>query len=100
VLKNILDRFTRHPPSRRHFLRTSALGLAGTALAACGPEQDAAVPPTRQQPGTHDDGGTMPSSAEEEWREMDRKHEEGVLAVPAPTQGIGCSRCNTAWWTA
>jgi manganese oxidase len=85
----VLARLSRHTPSRRHFLRTSALGLAGTALAACArEEEEEAVPPAPDRPGTHD-GRTPPSSAEAEWREMDRKHEEGVRAFPAPTQGVG-----------
>jgi manganese oxidase len=89
MLKDVLARLSRHTPSRRHFLRTSALGLAGTALAACArEEEEAAVPPAPDRPGTHD-GRTPPSSAEAEWREMDRKHEEGVRAFPAPTQGVG-----------
>ncbi len=74
--------------SRRTFLRASALGVAGTALAACAPDdQEARRPETTEGEGVHDHDRTAPES-DEPWREMDRSHREGVEAFPAETEGV------------
>lgn len=87
--------------SRRSFLRKSAVALAvpvaGTALAACSTEKAEGAP---QTPGTQvsdehakHSGGTMaaapPARPKKDWEEMDRMHEAGVKAFPAPTEGQG-----------
>jgi FtsP/CotA-like multicopper oxidase with cupredoxin domain len=83
---------TKATASRRDFLRASALGLAvpvaATALAACSKGAEAGAPPAQAaappQPAA-------PSAADIRAKadEMDRMHEAGVKAFPAPTQGKG-----------
>jgi FtsP/CotA-like multicopper oxidase with cupredoxin domain len=99
-------------PSRRDFLRFSALGLAvplaGAAVAACGPGGNAEAgaakaasnAPQTTQPGNaaHDSnhsGGTMgahpktPQEIRAAADAMDAHHEAGVKAFPAKTEGKG-----------
>ncbi|HYW12688.1 MAG TPA: copper oxidase [Longimicrobium sp.] len=95
-------------PSRRDFLRFSALGLAaGAAVAACGtPENNAsaaAAPAAPAASGTpHPDtnhtGGTIgahprtPQEVRAAADAMDAHHEAGIKAFPAKTQGKGNQR--------
>src|SRR5688500_14741557 len=95
-------------PSRRDFLRFSALGLAvplaGAAVAACGSgaESSAAAPaaaPAAAGTAPHADsnhtGGTIgahprtPQEVRAAADAMDAHHEAGIKAFPAKTQGKG-----------
>ncbi|HEX2202038.1 MAG TPA: multicopper oxidase domain-containing protein [Longimicrobium sp.] len=94
-------------PTRRDFLRFSALGLAvpavGTVLAACGKAAGSEAASTQAAApvagGAHADsnhsGGTTaphPKTPEDIRRaadEMDRHHEAGIKAFPAKTEGKG-----------
>jgi manganese oxidase len=92
------------PPTRRDFLRFSALGLAvplaGAAVAACGgAAAESAVGGSAAAGAAHADsnhsGGStaphpaVPPASGKDWREMDRMHEAGVRAFPAATAGKG-----------
>jgi FtsP/CotA-like multicopper oxidase with cupredoxin domain len=96
------------PTSRRGFLRLSALGLAaGTAVAACKPEDGAAGAASADgnrsasnaakhgataADSDHSGGSTAPNPARTSRAkadEMDAMHEKGVKAFPAKTQGKG-----------
>jgi FtsP/CotA-like multicopper oxidase with cupredoxin domain len=94
-------------PSRRDFLRFSALGLAvplaGAAVAACGSsaESSAAAPAAAPaaggmpHPDTNHTGGTIgahpktPQEVRAAADAMDAHHEAGIKAFPAKTQGKG-----------
>jgi manganese oxidase len=92
-------------PSRRDFLRYSAIGLAvplaGMAVSACATEAPdpqtaaAGLAPGAAHPGGDHSGGSTsphvapPAHSGKDWQEMDRMHEAGVKAFPAATQGKG-----------
>ncbi len=75
--------------SRRSFLRASALSIAaGGTVAACG-RNDVEAAPVAAAGGTHAMATAPALSAREQAEEMDRMHEAGVKAFPAPTEGKG-----------
>jgi manganese oxidase len=92
-------------PSRRDFLRVSALGLAvpvaATAVAACkgataeGSQAPAAAVPAASHADSNHSGGTTaphprsPAEIRAAADEMDRHHEAGIKSFPAKTQGKG-----------
>lgn len=82
--------------SRRDFLRASAIGLAvpvaGTALAACstGEADEAAAAASQAGAGNgHAAPASAPLTGRAKADEMDRMHEAGIRAFPAPTEGKG-----------
>ncbi len=77
------------PTSRRSFLRASALSIAaGGAVAACG-KADVEAAPAAAATVSHTMASAPVLSAVEKAEEMDRMHEAGVKAFPAPTEGKG-----------
>ena len=102
TMSEILDPTPAAPAqrSRRDFLRFSAVGLAvplaGAAVAACSKAEGApAAAGAAAKADSNHSGGTtaahpaMPKAPVKDWREMDRMHEAGVKAFPAPTRGKG-----------
>jgi manganese oxidase len=84
-----ITQIVRQPQSRRNVLKFLGLGLtvpaAAGVLSACGgtePPVAAAVPQS-----DHSETSASPAAQGTSWEEMDRMHEEGVKAFPAPTEG-------------
>jgi FtsP/CotA-like multicopper oxidase with cupredoxin domain len=77
------------PTSRRSFLRASMLTVAGGAVAAC--SESAAEGPAAGAAAAEMPHGASaaPLSVSERAAEMDRMHEAGVKAFPAPTAAKG-----------
>jgi len=85
---------TKTTASRRDFLRASALGLAvpvaASALAACkGAEAGTSSAPVQTAAATPPPAAPTAAEIRAKADEMDRMHEAGVKAFPAPTKGKG-----------
>ena len=94
---NDLTRLVSSVHSRRSFLRASAIGLAvpvaGSALAGCASGEAGEVEAAAAAGHDAAHGAAAGVATPEEIRahadEMDRMHEEGILAFPAATEGKG-----------
>jgi manganese oxidase len=78
--------------SRRSFLRTTALGAIAAGGAACTKSEAKTTAQAAPQAPDHNSGpmaATPAATAASKAEEMDRMHEAGIKAFPAPTEGKG-----------